>query len=887
MKLTNKISVLLLLVISSLQGVDAQVSVGDKINIDYSAPVEYDLGGITVSGTEYLDQSGLITLSGLTVGQKITIPSDEISDVIRKLWKQNLFSEIAISYTKTHGSTIFLNIHVKEHPRLSKFKFTGVRKSEADNLREKINLYREKIVTDNLLISTKNTVLDYFIDKGYLNTEVDVKTVPDSLAMNYVILHINIQKHRHVKIKKITIEGNEQISDSRIKRAMKDTKEKSIFKPFEKFDSLLVHLTINCMKSIFIHDTIGPIANLPDFIKTHVRLKIFKSSKYIEENFETDKLKIIARYNQLGYRDAQITWDTLIFSDIKSVNLKLRINEGHKYYFRKIAWVGNTKHSTQELSNVLGIEKGDVYDQSLLESRLFMNPNSKDVSSIYMDDGYLFFNLTPIETKVENDSIDLEMRIYEGRQARINKVTIIGNTKTNDKVILREIRTKPQELFSRSDIIRSQRELAQLGFFNAEKLGVNPKPDPANGTVDIEYTVEEKPSDQIELSGGWGGGRVVGTLGLSFTNFSTHNFFKKNAWRPLPSGDGQRLSIRGQSNGLYYQSYNISFTEPWLGGRKPNSFSITAYRSIQTNGITKYLSDSVDVDGNKVPNPSRADIKITGLSLGLGKRLTWPDDYFTLYLETTYQHYMMNKWASFIFPNGESNNLFAKISLSRNSIDQPIYPRLGSQITLSLQATAPYSLFNSLDYNDPLLTPDDRYKWAEYHKWKVTSSWFTKLAGNLVLNTRIGFGFLGMYNKNVGPSPFERFYLGGSGLTGYALDGREIIALRGYDDQSISSRSGALTISKYTMELRYPFSLNPSATIYGLGFVEAGNTWNSSSAFNPFTVKRSAGLGIRIFLPMFGLLGLDWRYRFDDIPAYPNMQRSQIHFTIGANLGEL
>ncbi|MFQ5334907.1 MAG: outer membrane protein assembly factor, partial [Flavobacteriales bacterium] len=851
---------------------NAQISIGDK-EIDYAVPTKYEIGGITVFGTDYLDPGGVVTLSGLEVGQKITIPGDDIGDAIRKLWKQKLFSEISISYSKIQGSTIFLEIKVKEQPRLSKFKFTGVRKSEADNLREKINLYREKIVTDNLLVSTKNTILEYFLDKGYLNALVEVTLVKDTLLPNHVVLLIDIDKSKHVKINKIIIEGNTQFSGSRVKRAMKDTKERSIFKPFDNFDSVLVHTTLNCLRSIFERDTISPLAFLPAYYKDRIRIRIFKSSKYLDENFADDKRNILAKYNQKGFRDAQIEWDTLIRVDDKSINLKLRIAEGSKYFFRNITWVGNTKHSTKELSAVLGIEKGDVYDQSVLESRLFMNPNGKDVSSVYMDDGYLFFNLTPVEIRVENDSIDLEMRIYEGRQARINKVSVVGNTKTNDKVILREIRTRPGELFSRADIIRTQRELAQLGFFDPEKLGVNPKPDPSNGTVDIEYTVAEKPSDQIELSGGWGGGRVVGTLGLSFTNFSTRNFFKKNAWRPLPSGDGQRLSIRGQSNGVYYQSYNISFTEPWLGGRKPNSFSITAYRSIQTNGIKKFLEDSVDADGGKVPDPSRADIKITGVSLGLGKRLTWPDDYFTLYMEASYQHYTMNKWLSFIFPTGESNNLFAKISLSRNSIDQPIYPRLGSQITLSMQATAPYSLFNSLDYTDPLLPAEDRYKWAEYHKWKFTSSWFTKLAGNLVLNTRVGFGFLGMYNKNVGPSPFERFYLGGSGLTGYALDGREIIALRGYDDQSLSPRSGSMTISKYTMELRYPFSLNPSATIYGLGFVEAGNTWNIASDFNPFTVKRSAGVGVRIFLPMFGLLGLDWGYRFDDVPAYPNMQR--------------
>jgi outer membrane protein insertion porin family len=467
------------------------------------------------------------------------------------------------------------------------------------------------------------------------------------------------------------------------------------------------------------------------------------------------------------------------------------------------------------------------------------------------------------------------MRIYEGIQAVIRNVTIVGNTKTNDKVIMREIRTRPGQLFRRSDVIRSQRELASLGYFDPEKIEINPKPNAYDGTVDIEYKVVERPSDQVELSGGWGANRIVGTLGVSFNNFSGRNILNPSAYRPLPSGDGQKLSIRAQSNGLYFQSYNASFTEPWLGGKKPNSLSVTLYHSVQSNGL-------------KASDDNRQDVKISGVSVGYGIRLKRPDDYFQLYQEINYQYYQLNHFTSvFAFSDGYSNNLSYRITLNRNSTDQQIYPRSGSDIKLIGQFTIPYSLFHP-DRDYASLSTQERYRFVEYYKWKFTSSWFTRIAGNLVLNTRVGFGYLGMYNKDVGLSPFERFYLGGSGLTGYALDGREIIADRGYDDQSLTaSRTGSPIIAKYTWELRYPVSLNPSATVYGLAFAEAGNTWNSKKAFNPFDVYRSAGVGVRVFLPMFGLLGLDWGYRFDNVPSAPFMQKSQVHFTIGMNLGEL
>ena len=606
---------------------------------------------------------------------------------------------------------------------------------------------------------------------------------------------------------------------------------------------------------------------------------IFSSSKFTEEDYEADKIKLIDKFNEQGYRDAKILSDSVYKYDDKSVNIDIAVNQGHRYFFRNITWVGNTKYTAAELNSVLRIKKGDVFNQKVLDANLYMNTDSRDVSSLYLDDGYLFFSLTPVEVQVENDSIDLEIRIYEGKQATINKVTISGNTKTNDNVIIREIRTKPGQLFSRADIIRTQRELAQLRYFDSEKLSVNPKPNAADGTVDIEYVVEEASSDQVELSGGWGAGRIVGTLGLSFNNFSARNLFKKSAWSPLPSGDGQKLSIRAQSNGTYYQSYNASFTEPWLGGKKPNSFSTSIYHSVQTNGYAK-------------DDENRQSIVIEGISFELGQRLKWPDDYFTLYQGINYQVYNIKNYSSFIFTDGKANNLNYSAVLGRNSIDAPIFPRSGSEISVSLQLTPPYSYANKLfgsDKDYAALSDQEKFKWIEYHKWKINTSVFTKLAGNLVMNTRLKFGFLGLYNREIGVSPFERFYLGGDGLSGYSLDGREVVGLRGYGNYTLTPQNssgyiGGSMYNKYTFELRYPISLNPMATVFALGFFEGGNCWSKFRDFNPFDVKRSAGLGVRIYLPMFGLLGLDWGYGFDEIPGSTGANKGQFHFSINQSI---
>ena len=813
----------------------SQISLsGDLSEIDYANPKDYEIGGITVSGAQFLDNNALISLTGLTVGDKVKIPGEKITKAIENLWKQGLFEDIKVSATKIQGSTIFLDIFLQEKPRLSKFSFLGVKKSEADKLREEIKITRGDVVTDNLIVTIKNKIKKFFTDKGYMFTSVDVIQKADSFASNSVNLNIDIKKNAKVKINKINITGNTDIKSSKLKRAMKKTKEKNFF-------------------------------------------KIFSTSRFYNDEYESDKTKLIEKFNEIGFRDAQIVKDTVYRFDDKTINIDINIKEGHKYYFRNISWVGNTIYPSEELNAILNIKKGDVYNQKSLDANLFMNTDSRDISSLYLDNGYLFFSVTPAEIKVENDSIDLEIRIYEGKQAVISKVTITGNTKTNDNVILREIRTKPGQLFNRSDIIRTQRELAQLKYFNQDKLSVNPKPNAADGTVDIEYVVEEASSDQIELSGGWGAGSLIGTLGVSFNNFSARNFFKKDAWRPLPSGDGQKLSLRAQSSGIAYQSYNASFTEPWLGGKKPNAFTVSVFHSVLSNGVKK-------------GNASRQSINIDGVSTELGKRLKWPDDFFTLNQGISFERYTLLNYSLFAMKNGISNNAYYSAVFGRNSIDAPIYPRMGSQIALSVQATLPYSLIWKKNNIDSLST-QQRYKWLEYHKWKFNVSVFTKLVGDLVMNTRAKYGFLGYYNNKLGLPPFERFYLGGDGLSGvgYQYDGREIIGMRGYANNTLTPMNntgyiGGTIYNKYTMELRYPVSLNPMATIYVLGFVEAGNAWLKFKDFNPFDVKRSAGAGIRIYLPMFGLLGLDWGYGFDAIPGVSSANKGQFQFSINQSI---
>lgn len=857
----------------NLQSV-AQVQIGGSEDIiyDYSNPKEYEIGGITVSGVQYYDNNSIIALTGLAVGDKIKVPGEAITSAIQKLWSQNLFEDIQISASKTEGKLIFLNIDLKERPRLSRFSITGVRKSEADEIRDDIKLSRGDIVTEHLLINTEHLILKRFRNKGFFNAKVDIRQEKDTTLANSLILFINVTKNKKIKINEIYFEGNNEVTKSKLIRSFKETKEKFRFYPFEKIDTFFVHVVSNFQE--YRQKDLLEVAS--DYFSERVKLRIFKSSKFIAEDYETDKLSIISQYNAKGYRNARVLSDTIYKVSDRLINIGIRVEEGNQFHFRNINWVGNTLYTDEYLSSILDIKKGEVYNQKTLESNLMFNPSGLDVYSLYLDDGYLFFSANPVEVNVENDSIDIEIRINEGKQARINKITIVGNTRTNDNVIMRELRTVPGQLFSRADIIRSQRELAQLRYFNQETIGINPKPNPIDGTVDIEYTVEETSSDQLELSGGWGAGMVVGTIGVSFNNFSTKKFFDTKSWRPIPSGDGQKISIRAQSNGSWYQAYSASFTEPWLGGKKPNAFSVSAYHSVQSNGLAR-------------SNEGRQSIDINGVSVSLAQRLKWPDDYFILSQGVSFQNYVLNNYSSiFSFSDGYSNNVSYQVSLSRNSIDAPIYPRKGSEIGLSLQVTPPYSLFKNIDdYSE--VSDQDKYRWLEYHKWKFNASWYANIVENLVASLRFKFGYLGAYNNDIGVSPFERFYLGGDGLSGFALDGRELIGMRGYGNNTLTPKSsqgyiGASVYTKYTGEIRYPVSLNPSATIYLLTFVESGNTWSHFNEFNPFKMYKSAGFGVRVFLPMFGVLGLDWGYGFDDVPGVPGASKGQFHFSINQSI---
>ena len=811
-------------------GLNAQITIGgDYIKIDYANPTEYEIAALTVDGVQFYDKGIIVMLSGLAIGDKIDVPGEKLTTAIENLWKQGLFGNIEIIADKVEGKKIFLRLKLEERPRLSSFAFKGIPRSEAEKLRDKIKLIRDKVVNDELIISTQNLVKDYYKDKGYYDAEVSISQAPDTANTNKVILLINVKQNKKIKINKINIIGNSLVADGKIRRQLKDTKEKKWY-------------------------------------------SLFSTSKFIEENYKKDKQKIIDLYNEQGFRDAAIVKDTVYRFDDKTLNIDIVVEEGRKYYFRNITWVGNTKFSTDTLNRVLNIRKGDVYNQTTLEGALFTSQNGTDVSSLYMDMGYLFFNVTPVEVAVVGDSIDFEMRMYEGRPAIINRITIVGNTKTNDHVVLREILTKPGQLFRRSDIIVTQRQLAQLGYFNPEAMQVNPKPDPINGTVDIEYVVEEKPSDQIELSGGWGAGRLVGTLGVTFNNFSARNMFKKGMWRPLPAGDGQRLSIRGQTNGIFFQSYNLSFTEPWLGGRKPNSLTVSVFNTSQSNGFPK-------------SDVNRVALKVTGATIGVGTRWKRPDNYFNAFYSLNFQYYDNQRFISSLSTKSYSATL--GFSVSRNSIDQPIYPREGSNISFSLTATPPWSMQikeGKIGFREFGDDNDARYKFVEYHKWKFDLTWYHSLVGKLVLCARAHVGYLGFYNRDIGTSLFERFQVGGSGLSNFNLVGTEIVALRGYPDGSLSpgSNTGSAMFNRYILEMRYPVSLNPQATVFGLAFLEGGNTFDRIGDFNPFNIKRSAGVGVRVFLPMFGMLGLDYGYGFDKIERLgSSQQRGNIHFIIG------
>lgn len=800
-------------------------------------PQKYTIAATRIEGVPYYDHDAIRLISGLTPGKEVTIPGQDIADAIKKLWDQDLFSNVEIGMDagspKPNGD-VFLYIKLEGRAKLSRFRFKGdVSKGEADKIRDIINLYSGKTITESLKNVTENKVVAFYQDKGFLRAECEITEEVDTSQFNSRIFDINVKKGNKIKIKHINFYGNEITS----------------YEPgTKKFEKLKMKYSTND----------GGLRRTMKDTKQRGIMRIFKRSKFNRTAYNRDKLTLIERYNAFGLRDAVIASDSVYDIDEKNIGIDITIEQGDKYYFGDISWVGVTKYRPGQLDTLLGITNGDIYNKALLDQRLFMSPDGRDVTSLYMDRGYLFFQIQPIEVTIDDKNrINYEMRITEGKEARVKNIIIKGNTKTNDHVILREIRTKPGDLFNRNDIIRTQRELANLGYFDPEQFGIQPFPNPVDGTVDIEYTVVEKSSDQIELSGGFGAGRLIGTLGLSFTNFSTRNFFKKGAWQPLPAGDGQRLSIRGQTYGRGYQSYNLSFTEPWLGGKKPTSLTVFSSYSLITNSLEK-------------TNPGFSKTSISSVGVGLGTRLKWPDDFFQIYGEFNYQYYDLQNSQYFIFSDGYSNNISLKGVLSRNSVDQPIYPRSGSNFTLTAKATLPYSLFDGYDNSDYAdLTDQELYKYAEYYKIKFTGEWYAPLDKNkkLVLHPKFGFGFLGAYNQAKGYSPFERFYLGGSGLNGtWQFDGREIISLRGYQGQTpISPTTGGTVIAKYSLELRYPLSLNPNATIYGLAFVEAGNTYEGFKKFDPFNVKRSAGFGARIFLPMFGMLGVDFAWGFDPL----------------------
>jgi outer membrane protein insertion porin family len=815
-------------------------------SVDYARPRELTIAAVTVSGAEHLDREALLSISGLRVGDKVRIPGDEISNVIKKLYKSGIVSDVAVLITKIEVDKVYLEIAVKERARLSRFVFEGIRKGQQETLNDKIKLTKGRIINDALIKNTENKIRKYYEEKGYRNTKITITQRKDTIYgsnSNYAYLLIKIDKGPKVRIQNIDVEGINDFKPRKVINKMKKTRAKGF--------------------------------NLA---------KIFTPSKFIKEEFEKDKKHILEFYSKNGYRNAAIEADSVYDIAEGLVGIKLKIHEGKKFYYRNIRWVGNFIYSDTVLNKVLGIQKGDVYNPEELNKRLNFSPTQQDITSLYMDDGYLFFNIEPVEVQVGEDSIDIELRMYEGEQANINKINLRGNTRTSDHVVIRELRTLPGNKFSRADLIRTQRELAALGYFDPEKIGMNPVPNMTDGTVDINYNVEERPSDQIELSGGWGGAfGFVGTVGLVFNNFSARKLTDLSSWKPLPQGDGQRLQLRLQANGRRFQNYSLTFSEPWLGGKKRNAFTVGFNHSVNRTFADFAMSRQL------------GSLQVSGVSVSLGRQLKIPDDWFVMTNALSYQYYNLNDFFGFgAINNGRFNNFTFNTTISRNSIDNPTFPREGSSVSLSVTVTPPYSLLTGRV--EPLVNGSTQ--WIEYHRWMFDNSWFMKLTNNgkLVLHARAHMGFMGRFNPNIDTSPFERFVLGGSGLTiNNFLLGTEIIGLRGYQDNTIRplepdgngglryNRNGAggIVYNKYVLELRYPVSLNPSATIFVLGFAEGGNNWGNFKEFNPFDLKRSTGVGARIFMPAFGLLGIDWAYGFDSIPGAPNISGSQFHFTIG------
>lgn len=861
---------------TTITDIDAEL-----INIfNQKTPKKYKVAAIKVTGNRYFDEALLISICGINVGDEILIPGgDNFSRAIRKLWDQNYFSDVEIYITKLVGNHIDLEIVVQERPRLSSFVFKGVKKGESEDLTGKTGLVAGRVITENMKRTAIEAISKYYAEKGFRDVKVKITEKKDSVIANSLSLVFTVTKGQKVRINQITFVGN-TVDELKLKRQLKGTKEMSRLTLFPSIDSGGYAPPKRYSFQEYLKDKgYFTYSKTKKVLDPYVRIKLLTSAKFNEKKFEEDKEKLLDYYNALGFRDAVLVADTQYYNSKGNLNIDIKLEEGRKYVFGNITWRGNTKYPDSLLSAILNIQKGDVYNLDILNKKLgkTATPEGGDISGLYLDDGYLFFRAEAIETAVYNDTIDHEIRIVEGPQATIKNVRITGNDKTKEYVIRRELRTIPGEKFSRADLVRSQREIAQLNYFNQEKIGINPVPNPDDGTVDINYSLEERSSDQLELSAGWGGGiGLTGTLGITFNNFSAKNLFKKSAWDPLPTGDGQKLSLRMQSNGRAFRSYNFSFTEPWLGGKRRNAFTFSIYD-------TKFANAFDPFTGRFTNDAARNQyIRTTGASLNLAKQLRWPDDFFSFSVGVNYTRYFLKNY--FIdqvnlpgFNNGISNNLGIRLALQRSSVDQPLFPRSGSNFLLSLGITPPYSL---IDKN--VVNSKNPYKFVEYHKWRFNSEWYVPIGKphgedrnkQFVLKAAAKFGFIGRYNPDLRISPFERFQVGDAGLSNqFALLGFDIIAHRGYPVYENSNprinpdQQGAqqyFTIfNKYTMELRYPLSLNPSSTIYALTFYEAANGWYSFKDYNPFKLRRSVGIGMRFFLPMFGLLGFDYGIGLD------------------------
>ncbi|MFC3878944.1 outer membrane protein assembly factor [Algoriphagus namhaensis] len=860
----------------------------DIMELNYSTPATYRIAEIKAVGLTTLDEIAIISLSGLKVDDRIEVPGEEISNALKKLWAQGIIGDVKILVTKIEGEDIYLLLDLTERPRFSRVEFTGVNKTQESELRDKINI-RGRVVRDDVLNNAKRNIEKYYIDKGYLNTDVKIIQERDTLLPNSVKLRFQVDTKSKVKINEIQIYGNDEIADAKIKGKLKKTKEHARVHLFKDAYSRATAASAADYKNTLLYTDSASHEDVKTYINKTLKLNFFNGSKFIPKEYRNDKDNVINYYNSQGFRDAEILVDSIYDFDQDKINIDIAVEEGKKYYYRNISFRGNYIHPDRVLLAKLGINKGDVYNKEKLDKRLNYDPQKgDDVSSLYQDDGYLFFSIDPVEVNVFEDSIDIEMRIFEGPQVTVNSVNIQGNERTSDHVVMREIRILPGQKFNRSLLVRTIRELSQLGYFDPENIEPDLRPNFEAATVDITFKLEERPNDQIELSGGWGGFYgFVGTVGLVFNNFSLKNIGNFDKWDPLPVGDGQRLSLRVQANGRSFQNYSISLTEPWFGGKKPNALSFSFNHSVQRQ-VDFFNQDNF---GNEL-----GFFKITGVTLGLAKRVTWPDDYFSISNSLQFQVYEFDQFGTSFglsYPTGTSNSIAFNTTVARNNIDNPIYPRFGSNIILSATLTPPYSSLNpNIDRESP---DEEKYKWLEYHKWMFDASIYTPLFGSnkLVASARAHMGFLGSYGDKIGIIPLERFVMGGDGMTfnNFAL-GQEIIGLRGYENQSITpgrdSRGtanpdpyGGVVYNKYVMEVRYLVSPNPSATIFVLGFAEAGNNWGSYADFNPYDLKKSAGVGARIFMPAFGLLGVDWGYGFDPIPGAIQRSGSQFHFTIG------